>query len=137
MAKRKFTPVLENKGSLITYKDATGLRDHCLGDLWYAEGHGVYEPNLGRVDVTPEEAEIHNKCLSEAMIKGMDDQCKVGQGSYAYLYRNPDCVKTFNGMLISADVRVAGNSITFLRNGRKFHGCIQKDSDAFNFRRVS
>ena len=62
------TLILENKGSLITYKD--NGQDVCLGALWYAEGHGCNDPSHGRVDVTKEEAEIHNRCLAQALIDG-------------------------------------------------------------------
>jgi hypothetical protein len=51
--KRK-PPKLENKGSLITCKH--NAQDVCLGALWYAEGHGCYDPTHGRVDVTKEAA---------------------------------------------------------------------------------
>src|SRR4029077_17411866 len=90
--KRK-TPQLENKGSLINYKAQDG-KDTCLGPLWYAEGRGVYDPTFGRVDVTKEQAEIHNRELDKAMLDGLDNQCEVGQG--AMFYAHPERGQTSN-----------------------------------------
>jgi hypothetical protein len=70
--KRK-PPKLEKQGSLITCKD--NGQDVCLGAFWYAEGHGCYDPTYGRVEVTREDAEIHNRTLDKARLAGLDNQC--------------------------------------------------------------
>ena len=69
-------PELQNLGSLITYKD--GDKDRCLGYLLHAKGHGVYEPEFGRVDISPEQAKLHNELLDQALVDGLDN-CEVGQ----------------------------------------------------------
>jgi len=102
-------------------------------------GHGVYDPKFGRVDVTPEEANAHNKALDLAMIEGMDVNCQVGQGAYAYYVSGR--VSTFNGTLIAdaPQVRITGetaHTITFNRKGKVYRGRLSEEGEAFNFRRV-
>jgi hypothetical protein len=137
--KRK-PPKLENKGSLITYKE--NGQDVCLGALWYAEGHGRYDPTHGRVDVTKEEAEIHNRELDNAMLVGLDDQCQVGQG--AMFYAHPKAsessnikVTTFNGTVVAIAHRYGKVMLAFTRHGRGFSGRIRKDADCVRFKRIS
>jgi hypothetical protein len=146
--RKKQTPTrdeLLHIGSLITYMD--GDQEQMLGDLIYFKSlgsdqtpHGTFEPSLGKVDVTEEEAKLHNVALDKARLDGMDKNCEVGQGSFAYLsgetpstYR----VNTFSGTVISTDVSVSETSITFKRNGKTFRGRRSKNSECFNFRRVS
>ena len=126
---------MENIGSLITIKGT----DACLGDLMHFEGHGTYDPNHGLVPVSKEEADTHNKLLDEARLNGLDRNCKVGQGSFFYFTgKAPDRkVTTFVGTVVSTDVRVKGQSITFVRKGKTFRGRLCKDADSFNFRRVA
>jgi hypothetical protein len=138
-SKRK-PPRLENKGSLITYKDDGN--DVCLGALWYAEGHGCYDPTHGRVDVTKEEAEIHNRELDKAMLAGLDNQCQVGQG--AMFYSHPMAgetsnikVTTFNGTLVATAHRYGKVMLAFTRHGRGFSGRIRKDANCVWFKRIS
>ena len=126
---------LENIGSLITIKGT----DACLGDLMHFDGHGTYDPNHGLVPVSKEEADTHNKLLDEARLQGLDRNCEVGQGSFFYFAgKAPDRkVTTFIGTVVSTDVRVKGQSITFVRKGKTFRGRLCKDADSFNFRRVA
>ena len=129
---------LLNVGSLITYKD--GDTERCLGDLMHFDGHGVFDPSLRRVDVSPEDAKVHNKCLDEAKLQGMDKNCAVGQCGTFYVGRDPDgkcVVRTFSGTLVSSDVSVIGRSLTFRRAGRTYRGRISAKHDMFNFRRVA
>jgi hypothetical protein len=63
--RQKKVPELQNKGSLITFAD--GDRECCLNYLFHTPQHGVFDPNFGNVDVTPEEAELHNAALDEAL----------------------------------------------------------------------
>lgn len=106
---------------------------HLIGYLFDFTGKGVYSPD-GKVEITPEQAKIHNDLLSQGEIKGLDENCKVGMyGTFYYIRRQ---VQTFMGTIVSADVSVKGNSITFKRNGRTFRGRLQKDADCFNFKRI-
>lgn len=120
-------------GSLITYAGDDGA-ETCLGDLAYFEGHGVYDPTWGRLDVTREEAEAHNAALDAALLEGLDKSCQVGQGGYAYLAG--ERVTTFVGTVVSEDVTVRGTSVTFRRRGRTYRGRLGKDRSCFNFRRT-
>lgn len=131
----KTQPELMNKGSLITTKDPD-VRERCLGYLMAFEGKGVYEPSLGRVEVTKEEADIHNACLSRAEIEGLDKNCAVGMYGMFYANREARTVKTFSGDLVSAKVQINGASLTFERNGMTFRGRLGKD-DLFRFRRIA
>lgn len=123
---------INHRGSLMTVTEADGER--CLGSLMDFKGHGVFEPSMGKVDVTPEEASIHNKCLDEANIKGLDS-CEVGL--YGMLYFSKGEVHTFTGATVSKDVRLRGKVLTFSRNGRTFRGTLRKDQDLFCFKRVA
>jgi hypothetical protein len=130
------TVALENLGSLITHKD--GDHDRCLGYLMNFTGHGVYDASIGRVEVTPEAAKTHNRLLDEALLQGLDEHCQVGQGGSFYVGKHDGrvAVKTFLGNLVSADVSVNGQSLTFRRKGKVFRGRMSRQHDLFNFRRV-
>ena len=126
---------LEHKGSLITYKDSDGT-DLCLGNLMHFEGHGTYDPSLGKVDVTREDADKHNAALDTALIDGLKT-CKVGQGNFFYLGKGPTRVHTFTGTTVTRAVTVSGRSVTFTANNMTFKGRLQKDTSLFNFRRTA
>ncbi len=129
---------LEHFGSLITIKGT----DTCLGDLWHAEGHGTFDPNYGKVPVTNEESEAHNQALSKARLDGMDQNCEIGQGSFAYRHggvppTGGSQVNDFIGAVISDNVTVHGNTLTFRRKGKTYRGRLSTKCDAFNFKRVA
>jgi hypothetical protein len=133
--------LLENFGSLITLKGT----NECLGDLMHFAGKGTYDPTHGLVPVTEAEAEIHNKCLDQARLNGLDANCQVGQGGYAYLHNGPGHdgkrVQTFSGTIISDIVRIKQGkkfrTIYFHRKGRSYQGRQGINEDIFRFRRVS
>lgn len=120
-------------GSLITYKD--NEIEHCLGYLMNFEGHGIYEPTFGRLDLTPEEADAHNKALDKGMLEGLDKHCDVGMHGTFY-YGNGE-VRTFLGTLVSSNVHINGKGITFKRHDMTFRGILQKNADCFNFERIA
>ena len=128
---------LDGFGSLITIRKT----NTCLGDLICFLGHGTYEPQYGKVDISEEEVEAHNKALDKAIVEGLDQRCEVGQGGYAYLSTMLEApglrvAKTFHGTLLAAAV-VKGKTVTFTRKNKTFRGRIlSKDSDCFNFRRI-
>lgn len=130
------TVALDNLGSLITYKDED--EDRCLGFLMNFTGHGVYDASLGKVNVTPEQADNHNRLLDEALLKGLDENCQVGQCGTFYVGQHDSrtAIKTFLGTVVSADVSIKGQSLTFRRNGKVFRGRMSKQHDLFNFRRI-
>jgi hypothetical protein len=132
----KVQPKLENVGSMITYKD--GDKDRCLGYLLATEPWGVYDATFGKVDVTPEQAKIHNGLLDEASLVGLDQGCAVGQGGTFYFTTEggPPVVKTWLGTVVSDQCEREGRSLTFWRAGKKFRGTITKDGDSFNFKRI-
>ncbi len=120
---------IQNHGGLLIDADTNSA----LGYLMEFPGHGVYSPS-GKVEVPPVDVDIHNRTLSAAEIKGLD-ACQVGQ--YGSFYYTEGKVKTWVGELVSADVSVQGQTITFKRLGRTYRGRLAKDSSFFNFRRVS
>ena len=133
-------PKLENKGSLITYKDHG--KDTCLGPLWHAAGHGTYDPTFGRVDVTKEDAEIHNGELDKATLAGLENACEVRQG--AMFYAHPELgqtsnirVTTFDGTLVAVAHRYGKIMLAFTRDKKGFCGRIKKDADCVWFKRDS
>lgn len=106
---------------------------HCLGYLFEFPGRGIYSPE-GKVDVTKAEADAHNRLLDEMLVKGLDENCQVGQ--YGTFYLKGDKVITWMGMFVAPAIR-HGNSVTFTRNGKTYRGRLQKDADCFNFRRTA
>ncbi len=110
---------LLHKGSLITYRD--GSKEVCLGYLIVHEGR-AYEPTFGVVDVTAEEAETHNRLLSQAEIDGLDRNCKIGMKGV--LYWSNGRVETYMGARVSDGATKSGNTVVFTRNGKAFRGTL-------------
>lgn len=137
MKKKRRTPEILNCGSLMTYKDKDTAR--CFGYMFHFPGHGVYEPTFGRVEVSPEEAQIHNRLLSEAEVKGLDENCAVGMGGMFYTKTDNGrrIVVTWLGDEVSRELRIAGQVLTFERKGMRFRGRLRRDEGAFFFTRVS
>jgi hypothetical protein len=122
-----------NRGSLMTIAGT----NTCLGYLMNFTGHGIYEPSLGKVDVTPEEADVHNKLLSQAEIDGLDKNCQVGQYGRFYFSPSKKTVQTFIGTVVSDNVIIHGQSISFTRNGKTFRGKKHEEDDIFTFKRIA
>jgi hypothetical protein len=128
---------LKNLGSLITVTGGDG-HEHCLGYLIDFKGHGIFSPN-GKVDITKEQMDAHNKALEEGELKGLDEGCKVGQcGTFYYINGT---VQTFLGTKVNETIRLGGSNkrrtITFTRKGKTFRGILRKDADCFNFKRIA
>lgn len=124
---------LENLGSLITYEQ-DGKR-YCLGYLFDFTGHGIFSPD-GKVEVTKEQADTHNRLLAEGELKGLDENCQVGMHGTFYFIGGK--VQTWTGVLVSERVILSpgGRGITFYRNGKTYRGRLPKDADCFNFKRI-
>lgn len=138
MSKTKTQPTFNGVGSLITYQDDGGA-NCCLGYLLCFKGHGVYDPHFGRVDVTPESAEIHNRLLDAALLGGLDRNCEIGMGGSFYVGHQDGwlVIKTWCGTLVSDNCTRNGNSVTFRRGGKMYRGRASKGTDLLNFRRVA
>lgn len=137
MMSAKTLQPLENVGSLITQGD------QCLGYLIHVPEHGTFEPSLGKVDVSAEEAEIHNQCLDKALIEELDN-CELGQwgGQWGTLYwrqidgrRDEVEIRTFLGIVVAYGMH-NGKTIRFTRDGKVFRGLSQK-AGCFNFKRIA
>ena len=103
-----------------------------LGHIWVSKEYGTFAPD-GSV-ISREAAEVHNRLLDEMLVKGLEETCEVGQGGFLYYVGGR--VTTWTGSLISNNVRVRGQIITFSLANKVFRGRLRKDADAFNFRRV-
>lgn len=129
--------VLRNKGSLITYqKDG---KTYCLGSLMCFPEHGVFDPTYGKVDVTKEEADIHNKLLDQALIDGLW-KCKVGEWGSFY-YKKGTGITTFSGVVVASGFivdryRETATTVTFEKDGKKFRGYFRKDCELVNVKRI-
>ena len=123
---------IENDHGLLI--DVSGPQNHLVGYLFSFEGKGIYSPD-GKVEVTQAVADEHNKLLSIAEIAGLD-KAEVGQWGSLY-YTQGKGVHTWIGAPVSNQVTINGRSITFDRNGRRYRGTLHKDSDMFNFKRIS
>jgi len=140
---------LDHIGSLITVK-ASGA---CLGYLMdFKDGHGIHEPNYGRVDVTAEEASIHNAELTKALLTGLDDNCKVGQRGTFYVHKVRERayeIKTFDGVIVAPveDVcevyftetgrKTSNLYLDFKRKGKTFVGKFPTNGENFDFVRIA
>lgn len=127
MPRTRTRPQIENHKGLLTYRE-DGVTYH-LNYLLSSPQHGVFEPEFGKVDVTAEEAEMHNRLLSEAERAGLDE-CALGQGRPFYVGRADDgtlVVRTWHGDLISDRVVANGMKLTFVRNNRVFEGFVARD----------
>ena len=126
------------------YENQSGMLFHAegkpFGHLIHFNGHGVFDPDHGKVDVDPELVDAHNKILDEAYLKGLDENCEIGQGGFFYHKEDADeghLVTTFTGVVVTKDVRVEGKTITFRRNQREYRGRLRAESENFNFKRVA
>ncbi len=131
------TPKLNNIGSLITVEQNGS--ETALGYLLDAPGHGVYDPNFGKVDVTSEGAKTHNQFLDEALIRGLEENCPIGFGGAFYHSGSAGKieVKTWLGTIVSERAVLNGNVLTFERKGMAFRGRTRKNEDCFHFLRLA
>ncbi len=105
--------------------------DRCLGYLMHFPGHGTFDADLGRVDVTKEQADLHNKLFDEANIKGLDN-CEKGQGGWFYAYPVSGrtwVVKTFMGTVVSDICNMSGRTLRMSRKGRAYIGTPRKGQE--------
>lgn len=130
------TPVICNRGSLLTYQQAG--HEYCFGYLFEFPGRGIYEPTFGRLEVTPVEAKIHNQLLSQAEIKGLDENCAVGLGGRFYTRQQDGrtSVVTWLGEEVSREVCIRGSVLTFRRQAMTFRGRLRRHEDVFVFKRI-
>lgn len=126
-------PKLENLGSLITYDDKYG-NTFLLGDLLVMEGKGVFDPILGKVDVTPEQAATHNRLMSEALIEGLDE-CPIGKGANFYFSKEKG-VHTWIGTVVASTYTRHGSCIFFYREDKRFTAHLEEDSACIFVERI-
>lgn len=137
MSKKAKTLELHNLGSLIIYLDGETGQEHCLGYLMPFTGHGVYDAEHGKVEVPPEQAEIHNKLLSAAQIQGLD-RCDVGQCGDFYFNADTKRVTTFVGELVTDAASFTKNSVyEFDRKSRRFRFKRRKADDCVTVKRIA
>lgn len=127
------TPEFENLGSLITIRGT----DQCLGYLMEISGKGVYEPSLGKVDITSEHVFAHNEALDRALLKGLDETCEIGQSGFFYYHLGTKTVRTFLGTLVSDQIRRNGKSLTMSRANKVYRGVIRKNSELISLKRIA
>jgi len=123
---------LENEGGLLTYQE-DGV-NRCLGYLMHFPDHGVYDATLGLVNVTPEDAQKHNAIFDEMMVKGLDENCQVGQGNNFYVSGNT--VKTWLGTVLGEATKKR-STYTFTRKGMTFTGKLPAGEEVAFFERVA
>lgn len=122
----------DDEGGLLTY-EAEGV-NRCLGYLMHFPEHGVYEASLGLVEVTPEAAQRHNQVFDEMMVKGLDENCAVGQGGQFYVSGNT--VKTWLGTVLGEAKKVRA-TYTFTRKGKTFKGKVSQGEETGFFERIA
>lgn len=131
------SPEIKHLGSLITFEEDD--RETALGYLFDAPGHGIYDAQFGRIDVTSEHAKTHNQLLDQALIRGLEENCPIGLGGIFYCFSNSGKteVRTWLGTIVSERAVLRGKVLTFHRKGMTFRGRVRKDEDCFRFRRVA
>lgn len=134
MAKTQEPPKIEHRGSLMTFEQE-GRTFH-LGYMMDFRERGIYEPNLGRVDVTKAEADIHNSLLSEGEIKGLDE-CPVGVGRSFYLSKDKKSIRTWAGGDLGGTLEINGQVATLRRKGMVFRGRLKRHNESIYFKRIS
>lgn len=122
-------------GGLLTYEH--NGRKHCLGYLMNFKEHGVHDASLGRVDVTPEQANTHNAVYDKMMVEGLDKNCQIGQGGDFYINYEHNQVRTWLGTVLGTLGRHSKTVFTFTRNNMEFRGRIRKDDDSVFFKRIA
>jgi hypothetical protein len=113
--------------------------DLTLGYLFNFTGHGVYSPDGPQPDFPPEQVDAHNALLSAAEIKGLDENCQIGEwGAFYYVHKR---IETFIGELVApeADTHITWNKqVTFTRKGKTFWGELDSQGgDLFEFERIA
>ena len=108
-------------GGLITYAEGDGT--FCLGYLFEAPGQGIYDATLGKVDVTSEQAQAHNRVYDQCLVKDLEN-CKIGEGNNFYvgdevyihggLVPYTEVVSTWLGTRIGEATRKVGTKATYL-----------------------
>ncbi len=134
--KKRTIPEILNRGSLMTYQD--NGTERCFGYMFDFPGHGVFEPNFGKLDVSIGEAKTHNQCLSQGEIEGLDKNCTVGLGGMFYIKKGEGrtIVATWLGEEVSREVQVKSRVLTFRRKGMDFRGRLHREEDCFCFKRI-
>jgi hypothetical protein len=120
---------INHKGSLMTHE--VDGDETCLGFLLMHDG-AVYEPSIGKVDVTLEDMETHNHLLDEALVSGLN-LCPVGQSNLFYI-RPDKTVTTWVGTVVGQWTR-QGSKIIFGRGAMVFEGGYTNEEAVF-FKRI-
>ena len=110
--------------------------DQCLGYLIDYGGRGIFDAEHGSVYCSSGQATKHNQLLDEAMLKGLDDNCQVGQHGVFY-YCGDGRVTTFCGTLVAWAHLYGKVGISFVRKGRTFKGRIAKNAQCVTFKRTA
>lgn len=135
---------LENFGSIITIKGSKPLC--CLGELFHSPAFGTYCPTYGRVDVTPDEASMHNLAFGRAKLATMN------ANGFAMLYlvdggANGDgmMVQDWSGQLRIKPTKVRKGrhniartrfDVWFTYEGQRWHGVNIGDNQILRCRRI-
>ena len=123
---------INNDGGFLTIEK--NGETQCLGYLMdFGPEHGVHDAELGRVDVTSEQAVVHNKLLDAAVLKGLDN-CKVGQGGTFYVSDGE--VATFIGTHVATPIKNTSTTVEFAKGDMFFKGRKSKDAACIFMKRT-
>ena len=146
---------IENNNGLLTQAG------RAMGYICGFTGHGFFAPGNGKVEILKDDADRHNELLAQGELKGLDDNCQIGQwgtfyfaGEYQKDSKNHTIsvsspkFTTWAGVVVSTNIslrgtwpkwyeRRSGPSMTFRRNGKVYRGRLMKNADCFNFKRIA
>lgn len=141
----------------------TSGEQECVGYIFMFGQHGAFSPDGKIGSVSKDQIETHNRILSEAELRGLDENCAIGQCGMFYWKPEkksflgtvppvgdpyPGTVTTWTGTIVAQghEVQVSGKYgpsqlvtpvITFRRKGKVFRGRLRKNADCFNFKRIA
>jgi hypothetical protein len=129
--------IINDNGLLVKVHD--GSRQ-CVGYIFNFQGRGAFDPDgkmtISGRDITQPEIDTHNRLLSEGEIKGLDENCQVGQSGMFYFTPKKGITTWIGVKVADYTLNPQQSVITFKRAGKTYRGRLQKDADCFNFKRI-
>jgi hypothetical protein len=108
---------LHGIGDLIS--DISGSVPRIVGFLIPFQGH-YYDLTTGPLELTDEEAAMHNAARSRVQIHELDHACAIGHGTRLYLPSHS--LLTWTGERVEGELTRDIDTVTLQRNGRSFVG---------------
>lgn len=104
-----------NKDGLLMKKDNAT----CLDYLTYVPSYGIVNFEHGKINISREQAKLHNSRLSQKQIRDLDDKCQIGESVRLYYNSNRGIITWIGDIVCSLNlVRITENELSFTRKGK-------------------